>query len=57
MGERLPEPVPPRTTTEPIEPTGEVARKNVMLALALVAVGFLLAGGAVLVSFIYLLYD
>jgi hypothetical protein len=57
MGEPLPEPVPPRTTTEPIEPTGEVARKNVVLALALVAVGLLLAGGAVLVSFIYLLYD
>jgi hypothetical protein len=57
MGERLPEPVPPRTTTEPIEPTGEVARKNVVLALSLVAVGLLLAGGAVLVAFIYLLYD
>ncbi len=57
MAERLPEPPPPRTTTEPIEPTGEVARKNVVLALALVAVGLLLAGGAVLVSFIYLLYD
>jgi hypothetical protein len=57
MAERLVEPPPPRTTTEPIEPTGEVARKNVVLALALAAVGLLLAGGAVLVSFIYLLYD
>jgi hypothetical protein len=34
-----------------------VARKNVVLALALVGVSILLAGGAVLVSFIYLLYD
>jgi hypothetical protein len=57
MAERLPEPPPPRTTTEPIEPTGEVARKNVVLALALVGVSLLLAGGAVVVSFVYLLYD
>jgi hypothetical protein len=57
MAKRLPEPPPPRTTTEPIEPTGEVARKNIVLALALVGVAILLAGGAVLVSFIYLLYD
>ncbi len=57
MAERLPEPLPPRTTTEPIEPTGEVARKNMVLALALAGVSILLAGGAVLVSFIYLLYD
>ena len=57
MAERLPEPLPPRTTTEPIEPTGDVARKNIVLALALVGIALLLAGGAVLVSFIYLLYD
>jgi len=57
MAERLPEPLPPRTTTEPIEPTGEVARKNIVLALALVGIALLLVGGAVLVSFIYLLYD
>ena len=57
MAERLPEPVPPRTTTEPVEPTGEVARKNVVLALALAGISLLLAGGAVLVSFIYLFYD
>jgi hypothetical protein len=57
MAERLHEPVPPRTTTEPIEPTGEVGRKNVVLALALAGIALLLAAGAVLVSFIYLLYD
>jgi hypothetical protein len=57
MAERLPEPLPPRTTTEPIEPTGDVARKNIVLALALVGIALLLVGGAVLVSFIYLLYD
>ena len=57
MADRLPEPLPPRTTTEPIEPTGDVARKNIVLALALVGIALLLVGGAVLVSFIYLLYD
>jgi hypothetical protein len=57
MAERLPEPLPPRTTTEPIEPTGDVARKNIVLALALTGIALLLVGGAVLVSFIYLLYD
>jgi hypothetical protein len=57
MAERLPEPLPPRTTTEPIEPTGDVARKNIVLALALAGIALLLVGGAVLVSFIYLLYD
>ena len=57
MAERLPEPLPPRTTTEPIEPTGDVARKNIVLALALGGIALLLVGGAVLVSFIYLLYD
>jgi hypothetical protein len=57
MADRLPEPLPPRTTTEPIEPTGDVARKNIVLALALAGIALLLVGGAVLVSFIYLLYD
>jgi hypothetical protein len=57
MAERLPEPVPPRTTTEAVEPTGEVARKNIVLGLALVGISLLLVGGTVLVSFIYLLYD
>ena len=57
MVEQLPERTPPRTTTEPIEPTGDVARKNLVLALALVGIAVLLVVGAVVVSLIYLHYD
>ena len=57
MTERLAEPVPPRTTNEPVEATPEVARKNVLLGLALAAIALLVAGGAVAVSFIYLHFD
>jgi hypothetical protein len=57
MVEQLPERTPPRTTTEPIEPTGAVARKNLVLGLALGGISILLAVGAVLVSLIYLHYD
>ena len=53
----LPEVSAPRTTTEPVEPTGEVARKNVMLGLALTGIAILMAVGAVVVSLIYLHYD
>ena len=51
------EPAPPRTTSEPVGPSPELARKNVRLALALVGIAFLIAAGAVLVSLIYLQYD
>ena len=51
------EPLPPRTTVEPVDPTGEVARKNMLLAWLLVAVVVLMAAGAVVVSLIYLQYD
>ena len=57
MVEQLPERPPPRTTTEPIEPTGAVARKNFVLALMLAGISILLVIGAVLVSLIYLHYD
>jgi hypothetical protein len=57
MAERLPEPLPPRTTSEPVEPTGEVARKNVRLGLMLFGLMLLIVAGAVLVSLIYLQYD
>ena len=49
--------VPPRTTSEPVEPTPEVARKNIVLALALVGIAVLIAAGAVVVSLIYLHYS
>jgi hypothetical protein len=51
------EPVPPRTTSEAVEPTPELARKNIVLGLALLAIAVLIAAGAVVVSLIYLHYD
>ena len=41
---------------EPVEPVGEVARKNVALGLALFAIAILIAAGSVVVSLIYLHY-
>ena len=57
MSEQLPEPIPTRTTTEPVEPTPELARKNVVLGLALLGISLLIAAGAVVVSLVYLQYD
>jgi hypothetical protein len=51
------EPVPPRTTSEPVEPTPELARKNILLGLALLGIAILIAAGAVVVSLIYLHYS
>ena len=51
------EPLPPRTTTEPVEPSPELARKNIILGWALFAIALLIAGGAVAVSFLYLHFD
>jgi hypothetical protein len=51
------EPLPPRTTNEPVGPTPEIARKNIALGLALFGVALLIAAGAVLVAFVYLQYD
>jgi hypothetical protein len=51
------EPLPPRTTVEPVEATPEVARKNVVLALVLFGIAVLMAAGAVVVSLIYLQFD
>jgi hypothetical protein len=49
--------VPETAPIEPVEPTGEVARKNVVLGLALTFVALLIAAGAIVVSVIYLHYD
>jgi len=57
MTERLPEPAPPRTTYEPVDPTPELAGKNIRLALGLFVLAVLIAAGAVAVSLIYLHYD
>ncbi|HMH41448.1 MAG TPA: hypothetical protein VK532_09680 [Gaiellaceae bacterium] len=47
----------PSTTVGPVEPVGEIARKNITLALALVGVVLLIVLGTIAVSFIYLHYD
>jgi hypothetical protein len=47
----------PSATVAPVEPVGDVARKNVALALALVGVVVLIVLGTIAVSFIYLHYD
>jgi hypothetical protein len=57
MAERLPEPPPPQTYYEPVGPTGDLARKNIVLGVALFAIALLIAGGAVAISFIYLHFD
>jgi hypothetical protein len=55
--ESLPEPPPPRTYYDPVDPTGDVAAKNVRLGIALFALAVLIAAGAVVVSLIYLQFD
>jgi hypothetical protein len=57
MSEPLPPPLPPRTTSEPVEATPEIARKNIVLGWALFGLAILIAAGAVGVSFIYLHFD
>ena len=51
------EPLPPRTTSEPVEVTPELARKNVLLGWSLFALALLIAAGAVAVAFLYLHFD
>jgi hypothetical protein len=51
------EPLPPRTTSEPVDVTPELARKNVVLGWALLGIALLIAAGAVGVSLIYLQFD
>ena len=51
------EPLPPRTTNEPVEVTPELARKNMVLGWALLGIALLIAAGAVVVSLIYLQFD
>ena len=46
-----------RTTYPPVDATPEIARKNVVLGVALFGLALLIAAGAVVVSLIYLHYD
>jgi hypothetical protein len=57
MTEPLPEPPPPRTYYDPVEPTGEVAHRNIRLGVALFVIALVFAAGAVVVSLIYLQFD
>jgi hypothetical protein len=57
MAERLTEPAAARTTNEPVEPVGEIARRNVALGLALLGVAILMVAGTIIVSLVYLHYD
>ncbi len=41
----------------PVEPTAEVARRNVVIALALLGLTILIAVGSIAVALIYLHYD
>jgi hypothetical protein len=47
----MPEPI------TPVEPTPEVARRNVRVALALLGLAILIAAGSIIVALIYLHYD
>jgi len=57
MTERLPEPMPPQTMREPVEPDAELALRNVIVGLALFSFVLLLYGATILVAYIYLALD
>ena len=47
----MPEPI------TPVEPTPEVTRRNVTLALSLLGLAILIAAGSIIVALVYLHYD
>ncbi len=47
----MPEPI------TPVEPTPEVAKRNVALAVSLLGLAILIAAGAIVVALVYLQYD
>jgi hypothetical protein len=57
MTEPLDEPSAPRTVHPPTQPTDEIARRNALLGWSLAGIVLLIAGGAVLVAFVYLHFD
>ncbi|HEX6490240.1 MAG TPA: hypothetical protein VF002_02560 [Gaiellaceae bacterium] len=57
MTEPLPEAPPPRTTHEPQDPEGALARKNMLFGLALFGFVLLLFGATILVAYVYLALD
>ena len=57
MTERLPEPMPPQTMHEPVDPDAALARRNVIFGLALFGFVVLLYGATILVAYVYLALD
>jgi len=57
MTERLPEPMPPQTGHEPVDPDAALARRNVIFGLALFGFVLLLYGATILVAYVYLALD
>jgi hypothetical protein len=57
LTEPVHEPLPPRTTVEPVEPSLALARKNMAWGFALFGIFLLLFAGTVLVAFAYLWLD
>jgi len=55
--ERLPEPMPPQTGHEPVDPDAALARRNVIFGLALFGFVLLLYGATILVAYVYLALD
>ena len=47
----MPEPI------TPVEPSPEVAKRNIALAVSLLGLAILIAAGAIVVAFVYLHYD
>ncbi len=47
----MPEPI------TPVEPSPEVAKRNIALAVSLLGLAILIAAGAIVVAFVYLQYD
>ncbi len=43
--------------TTPVEPSPEVAKRNIALAVSLLGLAILIAAGAIVVAFVYLQYD
>jgi hypothetical protein len=55
--EPLPEPPPPRTAHEPVDPHAALARRNALWGWALFGVFVVLFGGTVGVALVYLALD
>ena len=57
LTEPVPEPLPPRSTVEPADPSLALARKNMAWGLALFGIFLLVFAGTVLVALAYLWLD